>query len=165
MQDVNVLDQLLPGAGAFYVMDRGYLYFERLFSASFRRQLLRAGETLFKWIKQHLRIKQFYGTTENAVKTQNWTAVSTYVLVAIVKKRLTVQASLYEILQIPSLTMFEHTPLDMQFSQIRPGPNDPNASNQMNFSNKVRTLLGPSLKSIAGRDGSARRRIASMIDI
>ena len=62
-------------------------------------------ELFFKWIKQHLRIKQFYGTTENAVKTQIWTAVSTYVLVAIVKKRLKIQASLYEMLQILSLPM------------------------------------------------------------
>jgi IS4 transposase len=90
-------------------------------------------ELFFKWIKQHLRIKQFYGTTENAVKTQIWTAVSTYVLVAIVKKRLKIQASLYEMLQILSLTMFEQTPLGMLFSQIRPGPNDANASNQMNL--------------------------------
>jgi IS4 transposase len=88
---------------------------------------------LFKWIKQHLRIKQFYGTTENAVKTQIWTAVSTYVLVAIVKKRLKIQASLYEMLQILSLTMFEQTPLDMLFSQFRLGQNDPNAPNQMNL--------------------------------
>lgn len=88
---------------------------------------------MFKWIKQHLRIKQFYGTTENAVKTQIWTAVSTYVLVAIVKKRLKIQASLYEMLQILSLTMFEQTPLDMLLSQIRPGQNDSNAPNQMNL--------------------------------
>jgi hypothetical protein len=213
MHDVNVLDQLLPEAGAFYVMDRGYLDFERLFrlhsagsffvtrgksnlkaqrrysrpvdrstglicdqtvvltgfysSQNFETSLRRIRfndpksgkrlvfltnnfvlpaltitelyrcrwqvELFFKWIKQHLRIKQFYGTTENAVKTQIWTAVSTYVLVAIVKKRLKIQASLYEMLQILSLTMFEQTPLDMLFSQIRPGPNDADASNQMNL--------------------------------
>jgi len=213
MHDVNVLDQLLPEAGAFYVMDRGYLDFERLFrlhsagsffvtrgksnlkaqrrysrpvdrstglicdqtvfltgfysSQNFETPLRRIRfndpktgkrfvfltnnfllpaltitelyrcrwqvELFFKWIKQHLRIKQFYGTTENAVKTQIWTAVSTYVLVAIVKKRLKIQASLYEMLQILSLTMFEQTPLDMLFSQIRPGQNDPAASNQMNL--------------------------------
>jgi hypothetical protein len=213
MHDVNVLDQLLPEAGAFYVMDRGYLDFERLFrlhsagsffvtrgksnlkaqrrysravdrstglicdqtivltgfysSQNFETPLRRIRfndpttgkrfvfltnnfvlpaltitklyrcrwqvELFFKWIKQHLRIKQFYGTTENAVKTQIWTAVSTYVLVAIVKKRLKIQASLYEMLQILSLTMFEQTPLNMLFSQIHPGPNDTNASNQMNL--------------------------------
>jgi hypothetical protein len=213
MHDVNVLDQLLPEAGAFYVMDRGYLDFERLFrlhsagsffvtrgksnlkaqrrysrpvdrstglicdqtvvltgfysSQNFETPLRRIRfndpktgkrfvfltnnfilpaltitelyrcrwqvELFFKWIKQHLRIKQFYGTTENAVKTQIWTAVSTYVLVAIVKKRLKIQASLYEMLQILSLTMFEQTPLDMLFSQIRPGQNDASAPNQMNL--------------------------------
>jgi hypothetical protein len=213
MHDVNVLDQLLPEAGAFYVMDRGYLDFERLFrlhsagsffvtrgksnlkaqrrysrpvdrstglicdqtvvltgfysSQNFETPLRRIRfndpktgkrlvfltnnfvlpaltitelyrcrwqvELFFKWIKQHLRIKQFYGTTENAVKTQIWTAVSTYALVAIVKKRLKIQASLYEMLQILSLTMFEQTPLDMLFSQIRPGRNDADAPNQMNL--------------------------------
>jgi len=69
-------------------------------------------ELFFKWIKQHLRIKSFFGRTENAVKTQIWIAVSVYVLVAIVKKRLNISASLYEMLQILSLTMFEKMPLD-----------------------------------------------------
>ena len=69
-------------------------------------------ELFFKWIKQHLRIKAFLGTSENAVKSQIWIAVSVYVLVAIVKKRLNVPASLYEILQILSLTLYEKTPLD-----------------------------------------------------
>jgi len=213
MHDVNVLDRLLPEAGAFYVMDRGYLDFERLFrlhvagsffvtrgksnlkaqrrysrpvdrstglicdqtvvltgfysSQNFATPLRRIRfndpktgkrlvfltnnfvlpaltitelyrsrwqvELFFKWIKQHLRIKQFYGTTENAVKTQIWIAVSTYVLVAIVKKRLKIQASLYEMLQILSLTMFEQTPLDTLLSQIRGGQNDTDAPNQMNL--------------------------------
>ena len=69
-------------------------------------------ELFFKWIKQHLRIKAFFGTTENAVKTQIWIAISVYVLVAIIKKRLGVEASLYTILQILSLALFEKTPLD-----------------------------------------------------
>ena len=69
-------------------------------------------ELFFKWIKQHLRIKAFFGTNENAVKTQIWIAISVYVLVAIVKKRLRVEASLYTILQILSLTLFEKIPLD-----------------------------------------------------
>jgi hypothetical protein len=69
-------------------------------------------ELFFKWIKQHLRIKAFFGTNENAVKTQIWIAISVYVLVAIVKKRLGIKASLYTILQILSLTLFEKTPLD-----------------------------------------------------
>ncbi len=68
-------------------------------------------ELFFKWIKQHLRIKAFYGTNENAVKTQIWIAVSIYVLVAIVRKRLGLEASLYQILQILSVTLFEKTPI------------------------------------------------------
>jgi hypothetical protein len=68
-------------------------------------------ELFFKWIKQHLRIKAFYGTSENAVKTQIWIAVSIYVLVAIVRKRLGLEASLYQILQILSVTLFEKTPI------------------------------------------------------
>jgi hypothetical protein len=69
-------------------------------------------ELFFKWIKQHLRIKQFFGTSENAVKTQIWIAVSVYVLVAIVKKRLKLEASLYTLLQVLSVTLFEKLPLD-----------------------------------------------------
>ena len=68
-------------------------------------------ELFFKWIKQHLRIKTFYGTSENAVKTQIWIAVSIYVLVAIVRKRLALELSLYQILQILSVTLFEKVPL------------------------------------------------------
>jgi Domain of unknown function (DUF4372)/Transposase DDE domain len=213
MHEVNILDQLPLEAGAFYVMDRGYLDFERLFrlhaagsffvtrgksnlkaqrrysrpvdkstglicdqtivltgfysSQDFDTPLRRIRfndpktgkrlvfltnnfvlpaltitelyrcrwqvELFFKWIKQHLRIKQFYGTTENAVKTQIWTAVSTYVLVAIVKKRLKIQATLYEMLQILSLTMFEQTPLDTLFSQFRTAQNDADNGNQLNL--------------------------------
>ena len=192
IHDVNILDQLVPEPGAFYVMDRGYIDFERLarfhdagsffvtraksnlkaqrryshpvdrttglicdqtvvltvfysrkgFEAPLRRIRFRDPESgkrlvfltnnfalpaltitklyrlrwrvelFFKWIKQHLRIKAFFGTTENAVKSQIWIAISVYVLVAIVRKRLKLSASLYEILQILSLTMFERTPLD-----------------------------------------------------
>jgi len=191
LHDVNILDELLPEAGAFYVMDRGYIDFERLLlftlcSAFFvvrtkenillqRRYSrpvdkttgLRSDHTViltaidsakaypdplrrvtyfdaekekrlkfltnnfalpaltiaqiykcrwhvelfFKWIKQHLRIKAFYGTSENAVKTQIWIAVSVYVLVAILRKRLGLEASLYQILQILSLTLFEKVPI------------------------------------------------------
>ena len=74
-------------------------------------------ELFFKWIKQHLRIKAFYGTSSNAVKTQVWIAVSTYVLVAIIKKRLCLNQSLYTILQILSVTLFEKTPISQAFSQ------------------------------------------------
>jgi hypothetical protein len=191
VHDVNMLDEITPEAGAFYVMDRGYIDFERLFvltlssaffvvrtksnvllqrryshpvdkstgvrsdqtvvlssfeSASVYPDTLRRVsyfdadtgkrlkfltnnftlpaltiariykqrwqvELFFKWIKQHLRIKAFYGTSENAVKTQIWIAVSMYVLVAIVRKRLGLEASLYQILQILSLTLFEKTPI------------------------------------------------------
>jgi hypothetical protein len=74
-------------------------------------------ELFFKWIKQHLRIKTFFGTSENAVKTQIWIAVAVYVLVAIVKKRMQLGLSLYTILQILSLTLFEKTPLYQAFAQ------------------------------------------------
>jgi hypothetical protein len=197
LHEVNILDQLLPEPGAFYIMDRGFLDFERLhrfhlaqsffvtrgksnlrirrryshpvdrttglicdqtviltgfysrqhFDAPLRRirfkdpqtqktlifltnnfalpaltitELYRCRwqvELFFKWIKQHLRIKSFFGTSENAVKTQIWVAVAVYVLVAIVKKRLNITASLYEMLQILSLTMFEKIPLDQLLAQ------------------------------------------------
>ena len=207
VHDVNILDEIAPEAGAFYVMDRGYVDFERLYvftlsSAFFvvrtksnvliqRRyshpvdkttgvrsdhtviltainsvkaypdQLRRVSyldvktkkrfkfltnnfmlpaltiaqiyksrwqvELFFKWIKQHLRIKAFYGTSENAVKTQIWIAVSIYVLVAIVRKRLGLEASLYQILQILSVTLFEKTPIlrALQVSDYENEPGDP----------------------------------------
>ena len=68
-------------------------------------------EIFFKWIKQHLRIKRFFGTSENAVKTQIWIAVAVYVLVAIVRKRLNLELSLHAMLQILSITPFEKTPM------------------------------------------------------
>jgi hypothetical protein len=197
LHEVNILDQLLPEPGAFYIMDRGFLDFARLhrfhlaqsffvtrgksnlrirrryshpvdrttglicdqtvllsgfysrqhFDTPLRRirfkdpqtqktlifltnnfvlpaltitELYRCRwqvELFFKWIKQHLRIKSFFGTSENAVKTQIWVAVAVYVLVAIVKKRLHISASLYEMLQILSLTMFEKIPLDQLLAQ------------------------------------------------
>jgi IS4 transposase len=85
----------------------------------------------FKWIKQHLRIKAFFGTSENAVKTQIWIAVSVYVLVAIVKKRLKLSASLYEILQILSLTLFERIPLDQLLAKIVADEIQSTAENQL----------------------------------
>jgi len=212
LHDVNVLDVLLIEPGAFYVMDRGYLDFERLYrmheagaffvtraksNLKAQRRCSRAvdrstglicdqtitltvfysktgypaplgrirfntdeGKTLvfltnnfalpaltitalyrcrwrvelfFKWIKQHLRIKSFFGTSENAVKTQVWIAVSVYLLAAILRKRLRLDASLYETLQILSLTMFETTPMDQL---IRLQPQDaisPNSSSQLNL--------------------------------
>ncbi len=187
VHDVNVLDLLIPEPGAYYVMDRGYVDFERLYALSqagaffvirskknmdarrvysaptdrttglicdqtvvlngfrssrhypqqFRRIRFRDPasakalvfltnqfqlpaltvcalykcrwqvELFFKWIKQHLRIKRFFGTSENAVKTQIWIAISVYVLIAIIKKRLNLAASLHTLLQILSLTLFE----------------------------------------------------------
>jgi hypothetical protein len=190
MHEVNILDQLMPEPGAFYIVDRGFLDFERLFrfheAGSFfvtrgkanlqaqRRyshpvdrttglicfkdpttgkrlifltnnfalpaltitELYRCRwqvELFFKWIKQHLRIKQFYGTSENAVKTQIWIAVSVYVLVAIVKKRLNISASLYEMLQILSLTMFEKTSLNTLLAAVGAEQNDIDFSNQLNL--------------------------------
>ena len=212
LHDVNVLDELLPEPGAFYVMDRAYLDFERLhrlhlagaffvtraksnlkatrrysrpadrttglicdqtitltvfYSKTGYPEVLRRirfktdeGKTLvfltnnfalpaftitelyrcrwqvelfFKWIKQHLRIKSFFGTSENAVKTQVWIAVSVYVLVAIVRKRLGLDASLYETLQILSLTMFETTPLDQLLKLQPPNSISSNLSSQLNL--------------------------------
>ncbi|HEY4696665.1 MAG TPA: IS4 family transposase [Gallionella sp.] len=213
LHDVNVLDLLLPEPGAFYVMDRGYIDFERLhrlhqagsffvtraksnlkaqrryshpvdrrtglmcdqtivltgfyshqgFDTPLRRirfkdpktgkrlvfltnhfalpaititELYRCRwqvELFFKWIKQHLRIKAFFGTSENAVKTQIWIAVSVYVLVAIVKKRLNLSASLYEMLQILSLTMFERIPLDQLFNNIITDDIQVFSANQLNL--------------------------------
>src|SRR2546428_344499 len=92
-------------------------------------------ELFFKWIKQHLRIKVFFGTSENAVKTQIWIAVSVYVLVAIVKKRLNLSASLYEMLQILSLTMFERIPLDQLLTKIVTDDIHAFSPNQLNLFN------------------------------
>ena len=76
--------------------------------------------TLLKWIKQHLRIKAFFGTSENAVKTQIWIAVATYVLIAIIKKRAALPHSLYQILQILSVTMFETAPINQLLARTIP---------------------------------------------
>ena len=90
-------------------------------------------ELFFKWIKQHLRIKKFYGNSENAVKSQIWIAMSVYVLVAIVKKRLNLDASLYTLLQILSLTLFEKMPLQQAFPGSDYKSEQGNDSNQMNL--------------------------------
>lgn len=211
LHDVKVLDLLLPEPGALYIMDRGYLDFNRLYALHqaaaffivraksnwrYRRlyshpvdkttglkcdqtvvltgfyaakhypdklrrikltdpetgknlvflsnnfalpaqtmtQLYRCRwqvELFFKWIKQHLRIKAFYGTSENAVKTQIWTAVSVYVLVAIIKKRLNIPLSLYTILQILSVSVFEKMPLDHILTNNDYNPNQPDDPNQL----------------------------------
>jgi len=90
-------------------------------------------ELFFKWIKQHLRIKRFYGTTENAVKSQIWIAVSVYVLVAIIKKRLNLDASLYTLLQILSVTLFEKMPIQQALQGIGYSPDSTEQSNQLNL--------------------------------
>ena len=211
VHDVNILDEIMPEAGAFYVMDRAYVDFQRLFvftlsAASFvvrtksnvlleRRYShpvdkstgVRSDQTVvlssfasasaypdplrrvsyldvetgkrlkfltnnfalpartiadiykqrwqveifFKWIKQHLRIKAFYGTSENAVKTQIWIAVSVYVLVAIVRKRLGLEATLYQILQILSVTLFEKTPILRALQDDNSQSDLPDYSNQL----------------------------------
>lgn len=88
-------------------------------------------ELFFKWIKQHLRLKAFYGTSENAVKTQIWIALSVYVLVAIVKKRLALDGSLYKLLQVLSLTLFEKMPISTAFSDVGSKVNEGDARNQL----------------------------------
>jgi hypothetical protein len=90
-------------------------------------------ELFFKWIKQHLRIKRFFGTSENAVKTQIWIAVSVYVLVAIVKKRLALDASLYTLLQILSVTLFEKMPMHQALAQDDPKCDTAQTTNQLNL--------------------------------
>jgi len=213
VHDVNLLDEILPEAGAIYVFDRGYIDFQRLFvftlssaffvvrtksnvllqrryshpvdkstgvrsdhivilsaidSAKMYPDTLRRVtyldvktrkrfkfltnnftlpaitiariyrsrwqvELFFRWIKQHLRIKAFYGTSENAVKTQIWIAVSVYVLVAIIRKRLGLEASLYQILQILSVILFEKTPI-LQALQSHESQFDlPDYANQFNL--------------------------------
>jgi hypothetical protein len=90
-------------------------------------------ELFFKWIKQHLRIKRFYGTSENAVKTQIWIAISVYVLVAIIKKRLGLEASLYTLLQILSVTLFEKMPMPQALSASQFQSDNPTSDNQLNL--------------------------------
>ena len=92
-------------------------------------------ELFFKWIKQHLRIKSFFGTSENAVKSQIWIAISVYVLVAIIKKRLNIKAELYTILQVLSLTLFEKNALKQVFSETDFKIHDTDNSNQLSLFN------------------------------
>jgi len=213
LHDVNVLDILIPEPGAFYIMDRGYLDFDRLFrldqtgaffvtrakkNRKFKRRyshqvdktnglicdqtIVLTGlnskndypqplrrikyydhktnktlnfltnnfaipaqtvadlyrhrwqvELFFKWIKQHLKIKSFFGTSANAVKSQIWIAISVYVLVAIIKKRLNIKGDLYTILQILSLTLFEKIPLDQLLMNSDYKNDDYDIDNQLNL--------------------------------
>ena len=90
-------------------------------------------ELFFKWIKQHLRIKSFFGTSENAVKTRIWTAVAVYVLVAILRKRLGLSANLYTIMQALSLTLFEKTPINSLLAEADDLDDEPHDAKQMNL--------------------------------
>ena len=92
-------------------------------------------ELFFKWIKQHLRIKAFYGTSENAVKTQIWIAITMYVLAAIIKKQLKLEPSLYSMLQILSVSLFEKTPLFQLLSQTEPDQMETDFSKQLKLFN------------------------------
>jgi hypothetical protein len=90
-----------------------------------------ADRAFFRWIKQYLRIKSFYGTSENAVKTQIWTAVSVYLLVAIIKKRLNLETSLYTFLQILSVTAFEKIPILQVLTQFVGAKHSEDSCNQL----------------------------------
>ena len=92
-------------------------------------------ELFFKWIKQHLRIKAFYGTSENAVKTQIWTAASIYVLVAIIRKRLKLDVSLYTLMQVISVTVFEKASIESMILQTVDSSEVAMDDNQLNLFN------------------------------
>ena len=112
-------------------------------------------QLFFKWIKQHLRIKAFYGYSENAVTTQIWIAVSVYVLVAILKKRLALEASLHEILQVLSVTLFEQVPILQAFDDVEPQEKSPAISNQLNLWD-----LYPDASDVGHRPSANRQRSA-----
>ena len=101
--------------------------------STYQRQALWDIELFFKWIKQHLRIKKFYGTSENAVKTQIWIAVSGYVLVAIVRKRLKLDASLYTLMQVFSVTAFEKSSMESVIFQTADSSEQAMDDNQLNL--------------------------------
>jgi hypothetical protein len=117
MHDVHALDMLIPEPGAIRALYKS------------RWQV----ELFFEWIKQHLRIKQFHGASENAVKPQIWIAISVYVLVAIVKKRLDLDASLYTLLQILSVALFEKMPLHQALQLGETGTDALTLTNQLNL--------------------------------
>jgi len=105
----------------------------RRISSTYQRHCQWHIELFFKWIKQHLRIKRFYGTSENAVRTQIWIAISVYVLVAIIKKKLRLDVSLHTLLQILSLTLFEKLPLKQAVAGVEPIANSPTFNSQLNL--------------------------------
>ena len=128
--DVHILDKLTFEAGAFYIIDKGYYDHEKSKTYIFLTNNFQINaititllyknrwqiELFFKWIKQHLKIKKFWGHSENAVKTQIWIAVCTYLLVAILKKKLKIDRNLYSILQILSVSAFDKTPVNQLLS-------------------------------------------------
>ncbi len=101
--------------------------------SNYQRHLVWCIELFFKWIKQHLRIKAFYGTSENAVKTQIWIAVSVYVLVAIIRRRLRLEVSLYTLLQVFSVTVFEKVPMQTALSSGIHRTDSVASANQLNL--------------------------------
>jgi hypothetical protein len=107
----------------------------RLIAVDYRRDVQRSlpSEDCFKWIKQHLRIKKFLGTNENAVKTKIWCAVSTYMLIAIVNKELQLDAPLYTLLQILSVSVFENNQLSCALQPRLPVPETRRGANQLNL--------------------------------
>ena len=111
-------------------------------------------ELFFKWIKQHLRIKRFYGTSENAVRTQIWIAISVYVLVAIIKKQLRLDVSLHALLQILSLTLFEKLPLKQAVASVEPFPNNQTFHSQLNLFEFNRTLRSTSANARSARSAT-----------
>ena len=121
------------GDGSREVLFRDYRSGQPFLAIETRKTTEPPAPLFFKWIKQHLRIKSFFGTSENAVKTQVWIAVSVYVLVAIIRQRLTLDISLHEILQILSLTMFETTPLNQLLTLAPPSTIAFDFSNQLNL--------------------------------
>ena len=119
-------------AGAFYVMDRLCRFRPALCTAPGRR-LFRHSQLFYKWIKQRLRIKKFLGNSENGEKTQDWCAVATYVLIAIVNKELQLDASLYTCLQLLSVSVFEKTQLSCALQADAPQFDTPDPANQLNL--------------------------------
>jgi hypothetical protein len=130
VHDVNVLDLILPEAGKRLVFLTNNFALPAATIAIIYKQRWRV-ELFFKWIKQPLRIKAYYGTSENTVKSQIWIAIPVYMLVAIVRKRLELEASLYQILQVLSLTLFKKIPILRALQQVNSQDDLPCFSNQM----------------------------------
>ena len=146
--DSVALDNLIIEAGSVYILDRGYVDFKRLyyFVNNLAFFIVRAKKTVadlyksrwqvelfFKWIKQHLKIKSFFGTSRNAVYSKIWIAISAYVLIAIVKKRLKIDKSLYSILQFLSIALFHKIPIFTALNDIQEVENNSQNYKQLNL--------------------------------